>query len=259
MQDARETPLPDHPNQPLDYEPSERTRRRRRLRRLFTIFTILALVALAWWQGPASYRRIARAYWQYRVARFTAPADRVVYEEDPSRWPALLAQPGYRKMPVSAPGWSPFVACLAEPVRRLSELTGARPGATALFAHARRAPDGGKHTVVVWIPINAVRPSAQGASSDNQVVVGLSTSVISGNTQRDGIHHVSIAPPSVAENRQTPLYARIYAGQRDPLDPTHFTIAYEIGEYADVLDGYLRDDGTVVLRPRKHDHPVNPG
>jgi hypothetical protein len=97
-------------NQPLEYEPDDTIRRRRRVRRWFTIVAILAIVALAWWQGPATYRRLARAYWQYHIARYTAPADRVVYEEDPSRWAALLAQPAYRKMPVSSPGWSPFIA-----------------------------------------------------------------------------------------------------------------------------------------------------
>jgi hypothetical protein len=239
-------------NQPLEYEPDDTIRRRRRVRRWFTIVAILAIVALAWWQGPATYRRLARAYWQYHIARYTAPADRVVYEEDPSRWAALLAQPAYRKMPVSSPGWSPFVAYIAEPVQGLFEVTAARPGATAVFAHARRTPGGRERTVVVWMSYNAIRPDAQGASPDNQVVIGLCTNLIGGPTPCEAMPHVAIAPPSVAENRSTPLYA----GQPDPLDPAHFTIAYEIGEYADVLDGYLRDDDTVDLRPRKYDHPL---
>jgi len=67
-----------------------------------------------------------------------------------------------------------------------------------------------------------------------------------------------IAPQSVAENRQAPLYARIYAGQIDPNDATHFTIPFEIGDYSDVLDGYLRNDETVILRPHKFDNPLNP-
>ena len=257
MHDARDTSLPAS-NQPLDYAPGEPIRRRRRVREWFTVIAVLAVVLLAWWQGPSTYRRIARAYWQHRVARYLAPADRVVYEEDPSRWATLLAQPEYRKMPVSSPGWSPFVAYLASPLQRLSEITKARPGATVVFAHARRTPGGRECIVVVWMAYNAIRPDAVGATPDNQVGVRLPTDVTSGGKHLEAMNILYVAPPSVAENRQTPLYMRIYAGQPDPLDPTHFTIPYEIGEYSDVLDGYLRDDETVLLRPRKHEHLLNP-
>ena len=41
-------------------------------------------------------------------------------------------------------------------------------------------------------------------------------------------------------------------------DPTQFTIALEMSEYFDVIDGYLRDDDTVLLRPRSHEHLLNP-
>ena len=39
---------------------------------------------------------------------------------------------------------------------------------------------------------------------------------------------------------------RVFAGKIDPDDPAHFTVAYESGGVAGVLDGYLRDDGRTV-------------
>ena len=39
---------------------------------------------------------------------------------------------------------------------------------------------------------------------------------------------------------------RWYAGQPDELDPTHFTIDYEIAGQRGTIDGYLSDDGRRV-------------
>ena len=242
----------------IDYEPGAASRRRKTRRRWAALVALIAVVVAVVWQGPAAKRRLVRAYWEHRVASHVAPADRVVYEEDPGRWPALLAQPGYRRMPASSPGWSDHVALANRPVERLAEITELRLGSTALFAHARRTPGGRERLVVVWAPSNAVRPNAQGATPDNQVRLHLSVSVVDGEQARVTMRAPWIAPQSVAENRTTPLYARLYAGQVDPADPTHFTIPFEIGDHADVLDGYLRDDDKVDLRPRKLDHPLNP-
>src|SRR5207237_5055150 len=43
----------------------------------------------------------------------------------------------------------------------------------------------------------------------------------------------------------TPFPLRIYAGQPDPADESHFTIAYEINDQKDILDGYLQNDGSI--------------
>lgn len=244
----------------LDYEPSTRAHRRNSLRRWLLVLATVFVTASLWWQGPAAYRRLQLAYWLHRVATFTAPADRVVYEEDPARWPALLARPGYRTMPVESFGWSPFVAYLAPPVERLSQLrTTATAGATVLFAHHRRSPDGRDRLVIVWLAYNGVRCNAQGATPDNQVRLDLRTTVLDGTTVlRDDGHSPWVAPTSVAQDRQSPLYARIFAGQPDAADPARFTIPFQIGDHADTLDGHLRNDGRILLRPRNLDHPLNP-
>ncbi|MCY2953882.1 MAG: hypothetical protein NTU53_18215 [Planctomycetota bacterium] len=43
---------------------------------------------------------------------------------------------------------------------------------------------------------------------------------------------------------------RIFAGQPDPNDASHFTIAYEAGDTKAVIDGWLKDDDTIVLKLR---------
>ena len=43
---------------------------------------------------------------------------------------------------------------------------------------------------------------------------------------------------------------RVYAGQPDAADASHFTIAYEIDGRPGVIDGWLRDQG-LELRPRE--------
>jgi hypothetical protein len=43
---------------------------------------------------------------------------------------------------------------------------------------------------------------------------------------------------------------RVYAGQADPADASHFTIAYQLDGKAGTIDGWAKDTG-VVLRPRE--------
>jgi hypothetical protein len=43
---------------------------------------------------------------------------------------------------------------------------------------------------------------------------------------------------------------RLYAGQIDPADPSHFTIAYDLDGQTSVIDGWLKADGSVVLQPK---------
>jgi hypothetical protein len=48
----------------------------------------------------------------------------------------------------------------------------------------------------------------------------------------------------------TPPQVRIYAGQVDPADASHFTIRYEMWGQTDVLDGRLDNNDGITLRQR---------
>ena len=52
-------------------------------------------------------------------------------------------------------------------------------------------------------------------------------------------------PPPDPGNR-----LRLFAGQPDPADPSHFTIGYDLDGRPGVIDGWLRDEG-IELRPRE--------
>ena len=220
----------------------------------------MVVIALGWWYGPPLIHKAKLAFYERKVAGYTAPASRVVYEEDPSLWPALLAQLGYRQFIAGGAGWNNYVGYTAGPVQSLAQAGPITPlGATALFAHTRRTPAGHECVVVVWMAYNGIRANAQGATPDNQVQITLRASTVKDARMLSGqFLPLWIAPQSIAENRTTPLYARIYAGQVDPADSSHFTISYQIGQYTDQLDGYLRDDGNVVIHPRQHQHMLNP-
>ena len=43
---------------------------------------------------------------------------------------------------------------------------------------------------------------------------------------------------------------RLYAGQIDPADPTHFTIDYAIDGQRNTIDGYLKNDNQILFAPR---------
>jgi hypothetical protein len=243
----------------LEYEPGNLVRRRIRRRRVAVVVAALGLVLLGAWRGPAAVHRLHVAYREHEAETYRAPPDRVVYEEDPARWPALLAQRNYRNYNASSPGWNSFVGYTVPEVHRLAQAGPLRLGATAVFCHARKSASGRERLVVVWLAANGVRCNAQGALPDNQVQITFITSVVDGGTVvSEHFTPLWVAPQSVAENRQTPLYARLFAGQPAIADPTHFTIAFDLDQYNDVIDGHLRDDDRVVLRPRNHEHMFNP-
>ena len=243
----------------LEYAPGAPLRRRRWRRRIVAVVVGLGVVLPGVWRGPTLGRWAHLRYLEQRAKAYRAPPDRVVYEEDPARGSALLAQPGYRVARASGPGWNSYVGHVPPPFERLARAAELRFGGATVFCHARRTPSGRKRLVVVWLANNGVRPDAQGASPDNQVRIDFCTMVVDGGELlHEGRINLWVAPQWVAENRQTPLYARLYAGQPALADETHFTIAFDLDQYNDVIDCYLRDDDSVRLTPRNHLHMLNP-
>ena len=243
----------------LDYQSGLSVRRRRRRSRIFGAVAVVTLVALCAWQGPGVYRRAERAYWQRQVANYRAPPDTVVYEEDPDQWPALLGRPGYFQARIQHP-FSPAVGHSPAAVTRFlaaHELS-SRGGDGLVFAHALRSPSGNQRVVFVWLAAHGTRAGGLDVSPEAWMRMDFRTGVWDGTSLHLHWAQPWVAPDDAAEKLTSPLYARLCAGQPDPADPSHFTVAFEMREYFDVIDGYLRDDDTVVLRPRGYDHPDNP-
>jgi hypothetical protein len=70
--------------------------------------------------------------------------------------------------------------------------------------------------------------------------------------------HFSYRPRVIEDPRDPPPNLRIYAGQPDPNDPSHFTFDYEQWGQRDTVDGWLEADDSVTLKPRPPPTPPTP-
>jgi hypothetical protein len=236
-------------------------RRRKRLVRAM-IGGIAVLVGLAAWQwGSVVWNQFPILFWQRQCLRYTASADQVVYEEDPTEVPRLLSR-GYVRYKLSR-GASPdptptntFAAAAQLPNcwRRLTALVpppvpqqGASSGAM-LFLHERISPRGNRRLVCVRYYAETYSFTASFIEAynvdDNVIVPGTWTSLPAWTAHPMMIDVISSWP-------RLPPRVRVHAGQVDPDDATHFTIRYQMWGKEDVLDGRLDDSDRVTLTPRK--------
>jgi hypothetical protein len=218
------------------------------------------------------------------------PAARVVYEEDPAKALELIkASPrDYEGVsssrPEGPPGWFGPIRAVA-PDHYLKFLSAAygrivsRANETLLFLHERATPGGVRSIVVVrlrlstsfgrqagsaeyvrftqrkerqlegnWWPIGTGGPTVDARGKGR--TIGLSLWLPDQRESRvvaEVKANVPIeTPPAIDYGNKL----RVYAGQPDPADASHFTIDYEIDGRRGVIDGWLRDQG-LELRPRE--------
>jgi hypothetical protein len=106
------------------------------------------------------------------------------------------------------------------------------------FLHERTAPNGTRRLVAVDLPpMHAMRAP---------LTIRLFTV---GSLLRPPTELRTSSRGSLPTYRAAVL-GRVYAGQPDPNDPSHFTIEYEVDDHPRILDGWLRDDDTVVIESR---------
>jgi hypothetical protein len=185
--------------------------------------------------GPAAWGAARVAYWTRQCNRYVAPADRPVYEEDPTRGAALLRAGGTTaaRRYLSDPP-TRYVArppdCLAAflAARRLTPAS-ADP---VVFLHERTAPGGERRLVYVAFygrPGPSVWRFEWGLySGDGYTLSGWSLDV----------------------NESPTGSLRFFAGQPDPADASHFTIGYEMGGKPGTVDGWLDHGGSLRLKVR---------
>jgi hypothetical protein len=255
----------------LDYAPAP-PRRRRWLRRAAAGILLLAVALAGWRWGPGAWTQAQRLYWQRRCLSYRASPEMVVYEEEPRAAAALLASHSAygayllrRGTGGAASGSSGATSAAAHvPVCwvRLTalspEIRSFAPGPTRagrgaiVFLHERTSPAGHRRLVCVRyfppadsftatfidgfdVECLAVHPATW--STGPITIPGINAfDVISGFPRR---------PPNV----------RVYAGQVDPDDPSHFTVRYQMWGREDTLDGRLDDAGRVTLTPRNPPQP----
>jgi hypothetical protein len=229
-------------NAQLDYAPAPPVLRQRRVRRAVLGVILLGAVVAGWRWGPGVYQRGSLLYWQRQCLRYAAPAERVVYETDPAAGAALRSAD--RHYMLLKPRWGPMPAPLPTGLvpdcwTRFGNASPGFPTATGpvLFLHELRTPTGQRRLVAIT---GAFQPSElpqfiSGYDAEAQMIEPGTWKVLPRN--RTGGVAISV----LSGPQPKPPHVRIFAGQSDPADPSHFTIRYELDGVGQVVDGWLRD------------------
>ncbi len=260
---AKDDAAPSRDPQPLGYAPRLPWHRKRRIRRVALLVALLLLGLAAWrWGGPW-WRQARYLHCQARCLDYTAPPDMVVYEENAPDVDLLLAKGGgYRMLPRTDRTLREFYRQYRLAAYYPPELWAILPQQSAgiAFVHRRRSPRGPERLVVV-------AASAGESFQDYGYFLAMGHGRVyepatweSGSTLRlvrdSGLFWHDLAHPPHA------LWCegmRLFAGQADPSDESHFTIDYEtyrlvapgqLVPQRGTIDGWLRDDDSVQLQLR---------
>jgi hypothetical protein len=240
----------------------------------------------SWKEWRAEKQRLAARLAAEKFCRnHLVAADRVVYEEDPAEAAKLLksSPPAYEPTPADGngviPGWvapahAVFPPCYAQYVGGQSSTYRNYP---LLFLHERTTPAG--EAVLVGVHLHSGSTFMRNETRDRgrpgqvfrfyqakQRAIIASCSPVGGGTSPNRSLVLKLSLPdqdsrAVAtleegQSLDTPPVIdygnvlRFYAGQPDPDDASHFTIAYVLDGRAGTIDGWLRNDGP-ELRPRE--------
>ena len=214
----------------------------RRYVALLLLLTVLGILGVMY--APALFTQGQALRRQAVAADHAAPADHVVYIKEPvyGAPEGVTPPPGapnrYYHLTDSSPG----------PWKHLAESAGA-PIAPVLFLRPRKTPGGTERLVYVFVSRNYV-PRVPGGLSIT--TFGLTAAVIIPGTATRPPEFVAPAASNYGFSVPETGPLRLFAGQADPSNSSHFTIAYEAGSPngAGVIDGWLKDDYTVRLLHR---------
>jgi hypothetical protein len=223
----------------LEYAPAPSVRRRR-IRRVFALCIVVFITFVGFRWGRDVWSRASLLYDQRQCLRYTASADQVVFDADPARVALLASDPNY--VIAGSAFRKPSQQWLK--IRPASAAWRTTPTAM-IFLHERKA---GSITRLVMV--------------ERVVGSGQSPYFITGyDVETHSITPASFGRPQLVDQQfPTALSVldsigphrdiRIYAGQADPADASHFTIRYEFRGKTHVANGYLRPDGHIEINAR---------
>jgi len=226
---------------PLDYAPGAPIRRRTRIRRVSLVVALVIATTVCVRYGPQTYRQARFLYLQHQCLAYTAPVDQVVYDENS---PERLKQPGYIAMRTAA---TPVAAYIAPPLQTIGGVLppiGTGAGRTAgsgatLFLHERRNAAGQSRLILVQRnPVPCLSPTFR-------YPMGLEVFVFDPATWQTASRSLLDWRGGYCENHTDDL--RIFAGQIDADDASHFTIRYEVKGKSGLIDGRLNKTGDGVI------------
>jgi hypothetical protein len=240
------TPLAPSPR--LEYAPAAPVRRRKIIRRALAMIVIAAVGYVAVRHGTAIRSQAKLLYLQRQCLRYTAPADQIVFTNDPADAPSLLRRPGYQPLlgwgsgaapPTLTghvpPSWGNFTSAAAIPALSPTNR------AAVVFCGERVSRTGVRRLVVIE------RTAAQPHYPYNPLSLDVRLVAPAEWTGRP-MNRTPIYPiiRFTGTNPIEPVPTRIYAGQADPADAARFTIRFSMNGRDAVVEGRLNDDGKDV-------------
>lgn len=213
-------------NLQLEYAPRPPWHRRRRTRRWLVFGTLgLGLCAALWYRRPI-WLQAQIHYWEWRCARHRAPADQVIFSNEPADIAALQKDPAY--VSGSNPK-RPFILrrapeCWVQWSRLTGQKLGNHPGLG--FVHAMRNGRGEPRLVAVTFGT-----TRQGHIFRRKSIFGM--------PMRIGGMCLGYAYWTKSD---IDLPVRIYAGQIDPGDSSHLILPFDRDGQRGSIDIYLQDD-----------------
>jgi hypothetical protein len=180
---------------------------------------------------------------QRHLMRYTMPADRVVLAAGTPDVPQLLSASGYHVLASDVFHQLTKVKAAAHnPPKDVPLLT--LPTETYVFVHARRSA--GRHERLLSVVVGAQRPFEPGLGYDLTALAQVPANLMLGSRPTPCSQ---FGASGEANLRYTNSF-RIFAGQADPTDESHFTIRYEVDGKSNIIDGWLMSDDSVKLQPR---------
>jgi hypothetical protein len=228
----------------LDYAPHPVPLLRRR--RVRVAIGAAAIVLTLGWLAASFGRALLDNvdYWRLQRAclRYTAPSDRVVFTTRSAEANALARQGGgfhgfYLPGRFDIAGYEP------PELRHLFGFSGmvilGDPGRNVAFLHERTSPNGHRRLIILC---------ADGTAAGR--TMGLWSTVLEPVSVLSSRRHQYSAVFAELFHDVTGDF-RVFAGQPDPNDLSHFTIGYELAGTPGIIDGWLEDSGDVRLKERK--------
>lgn len=211
-------------------------RRKSVRRRLFASITVLLIFSGFWWKS--SIRAYgATWYWDYRCSNYTAPPSLVAYESESARSIALLSSRNYIEIRSTSDTLS--AGHLPEPWQKTQPNSNIRAMG---FLHSRRSAVGKQAIIFVEL--------GEGIDAEGHRRIFLfGQSVKTMSTAHFGGPNDALGSP-ISGWCSLPYPVRIFNGQPDSTDVSHFTIVYEVNGGTGTIDGWLQDDGTVKMQVR---------
>lgn len=198
---------------------SQQVKKRARRRKQFYIAGLLALIISGFWWAPATYRRINYQISLYQCRKYEFPQGLVVVDKSNPK----------------APFYGPFV-------NSINGLNPPSPNSiplTTVYLHQRNDRTSSGLVVISAAPMSlSMTPQAQ--AEHPVVLIGSVAEQDPPSYLRSGGGEAVVLDEDVV---------KIFAGQTDPKDPSHFTIDYMVNDQLKTIDGYLRH-GQIILEPR---------